>query len=205
MATTPEEDLVQLEKDIRTLKIEYEQFFGGGRKRPPADTQWRVESLIKRYSDRSAKMSYSQRFRYTNIAQTFAKYCEIWRKKLKEREEGTTHRHFGAAAKAIEAQRATSLGASEPKRPAKGERPPPFSMFFSDPDHETKKIEQLYQKLVEIRTVTGEKGGTPSFEDFGKFVRQKTRELKAKKSASQVEYTVTIEDGRVKLKARVTG
>ncbi|MGH9710751.1 MAG: MXAN_5187 C-terminal domain-containing protein, partial [Candidatus Acidiferrales bacterium] len=103
------------------------------------------------------------------------------------------------------AQRATSLGASEPKRPAKGERPPPFSMFFSDPDHETKKIEQLYQKLVEIRTVTGEKGGTPSFEDFGKFVRQKTRELKSRKSASQVEYTVTVEDGRVKLKARVTG
>src|SRR5487761_411706 len=75
MPTTPEEDLAQLEKDIRTLKIEYEQFFGGGRQRPPADTQWRVESLIRRYSDRSAQMSYSQRFRYTNIAQTFAKYC----------------------------------------------------------------------------------------------------------------------------------
>ena len=58
MATTPEEDLVQLEKDIRALKIEYEQFFGGGRKRPPTDTQWRVESHIKRYSDRTAKMSY---------------------------------------------------------------------------------------------------------------------------------------------------
>lgn len=205
MATTPEEDLVQLEKDIRTLKIEYEQFFGGGRKRPPADTQWRVESLIKRYSDRGAQMSYSQRFRYTNIAQTFAKYCEIWRKKIKEREEGTTHRHFGAAAKAIEAQRATSAGHAEPKRPAKGERPPPFAMSFSDPDHETKKIEQLYQKLVEVRTATGEKGGTPNFEDFGEFVRQKTRELKGKKRAAQVEYTVSVEDGRVKLKARVSG
>src|SRR5487761_512500 len=169
MPTTPEEDLAQLEKDIRTLKIEYEQFFGGGRQRPPADTQWRVESLIRRYSDRSAQMSYSQRFRYTNIAQTFAKYCEIWRKKIKEREEGTTHRHFGAAAKAIEAQRATSTGHAEPKRPAKGE-----------------------------------KGGTPSFEDFGEFVRQKTRELKGKKRTAQVEYTVSVEDGRVKLKARVS-
>lgn len=130
MATTPEEDLVQLEKDIRTLKIEYEQFFGGGRKRPPADTQWRVESLIRRYSDRGAQMSFSQRFRYTNIAQTFAKYCEIWRKKTKEREEGTTHRHFGAAAKAIEAQRAMSAGHAEPKRSAKGERPSPSRCLF---------------------------------------------------------------------------
>lgn len=205
MATTAEEDLVQLEKDIRALKIEYEQFFGGGRKRPPADTQWRVESLIKRYSDRSAKMSYSQRFRYTNIAQTFAKYCEIWRKKIKEREEGTTHRHFGAAAKAIEAQRASLAGHAEPKRPAKGEPASPFAMSFSDPDHETKKIEQLYQKLVEVRTATGEKGGTPSFEDFGEFVRQKTRELKGKKRNAQIEYTVSVEGGRVKLKARVSG
>jgi len=205
MATTPEEDLVQLEKDIRTLKIEYEQFFGGGRKRPPADTQWRVESLIKRYSDRGAQMSYSQRFRYTNIAQTFAKYCEIWRKKIKEREEGTTHRHFGAAAKAIEAQRASAVGVPEPKGASKSERAPAFAMSFTDPDHEAKKIEQLYQKLVEVRTATGEKGGTPSFEDFGKFVRQKTRELKGKQRAVQVEYTVSVEDGRVKLKARVSG
>lgn len=204
MATTAEEDLVQLEKDIRTLKIEYEQFFGGGRKRPPADTQWRVESLIKRYSDRGAQMNYSQRFRYTNIAQTFAKYCEIWRKKLKEREEGTTHRHFGAAAKAIEAQRASSAGPTGSKRPAKGEPSSPFAMSFSDPDHENKKIEQLYQKLVEVRTATGEKGGTPSFEDFGKFVREKTRELQGKKRTTQVKYTVSVEDGRVKLKARVS-
>ena len=103
---TIEEDLLQIEKDIRTLKIEYEQYFGGGRKRPPADTQWRVESLLKRYRDRGADMSYAQRFRYTNLAQTFAKYCEIWRKKIKEREEGLTQRHFGAPAKAIEAERA---------------------------------------------------------------------------------------------------
>jgi hypothetical protein len=34
-----DEDLSQIERDIRTLKIEYEQFFGGGRKRAPTDTQ----------------------------------------------------------------------------------------------------------------------------------------------------------------------
>ena len=34
-----DDDLSQLEKDIRQLKIEYEQYFGGGPPRPPADTQ----------------------------------------------------------------------------------------------------------------------------------------------------------------------
>lgn len=78
-------------------------------------------------------------------------------------------------------------------------------MSFSDPEHETKKIEQLYKKLVEVRTATGEKGGTPSFEDFGQFVRQKTRELRGKKRNAKIEYTVSVEDGRVKLKARISG
>lgn len=193
MSPTTEEDLAQLEKDIRQLKIEYEQFFGGGRKRPPADTQWRVETLIKRYGDRGGEMSYAQRFRYTNLAQTFAKYCEIWRKKLKDREEGTTQRHFGAAAKEIEAQRTKTAPATAA-----------FSMTFSDPENEAPKIEKLYKKLVEARAASCEKGAAPSFEEFSKFVREKTIQLKSRKPAAQVEYTVGVEDGRVKLKARVS-
>lgn len=196
---TIEEDLSQIEKDIRTLKIEYEQYFGGGRKRPPSDTQWRVETVMKRYGDRGAEMNYAQRFRYTNLSQTFAKYCEIWRKKLKEREEGG-QRHFGAAARAIEAERAKT----EVAKPAEDAGPAAFSMNFSDPEREAAKVEQLYRKLVEARTATGEKGGTPDFDEFSKFVRSKTQQLKSKKSASQVEYTVSVESGRVKLKARLS-
>ena len=196
---TVDEELAQIEKDIRTLKIEYEQFFGGGRKRPPADTQWRVESLIKRYSDRSAEMKYQQRFRYANLAQTYAKYAEIWRKKLKEREESSaTQRHFGAAARAIEAERAKT-GQTH----AKGHTAA-FVTSFSDPEREKQKIEKLYKKLIEARKATGESSGAPSFEDFGKFVRQKTGELKSKGSTGSVEYTVSIENGKVKLKARVS-
>jgi hypothetical protein len=194
---TPDEDLNQIEKDIRTLKIEYEQYFGGGRKRPPADTQWRVDSMIRRYSDRGAELSYSQRFRYTNLAQTYAKYSEVWRKKLKEKEEGATQRHFGAAARAIEAER--SKAAPAPDKVKVG----PFAMSVSDPDREKQKVELLYRKLIEARKTTGETSGAPSFEDFGTFVRQKTKELKSKKGAKEVEYSVSIEHGRVKLKARI--
>lgn len=197
---TIDEDLSQIEKDIRTLKIEYEQYFGGGRKRPPADTQWRVETLMKRYGDRGSEMNYAQRFRYTNLSQTFAKYCEIWRKKLKEREEGSMHRHFGAAAKAIAAERAKAEAAAH----SAGSNGSVFTMAFSDPEREREKIDQLYRKLVETRTAAGDTGNTPSFEEFGKFVREKTKQLKAKKSVSQVEYTVSLEGGRVKLKARVS-
>jgi|SRR5579875_1364936 len=197
MSPTIEEDLAQIERDIRALKIEYEQFFGGGRKRPPAETQWRVENLFKRYGDRGGNMSNAQRFRYTNLAQTFAKYCEIWRKKLKEREEGVTQRHFGAAARAIEAVRAKPGSAARGKTAA-------FTMTFSDPERESTKIEQLYRRMTEARTAASDKGTIPNFEEFVKFVREKTRQLKTQKGAAQVEYTVSVEEGRVKLKARIS-
>ncbi len=218
-----DEDLNAIERDIRTLKIEYEQFFGGGRSRPPTDTQWRAETLMRRYNERMGDMSFAQRFRYNNLAQTYAKYSDMWRKKTAQREAGTMPRHFGAAAKAIEAERArkaeaqaqpaaqaarehgvavaeadAATRAAEAKRVAQA-----FAMSFSDPARETDKVEQLYQKLIEARTETGEKAGAPSLKDFERFVRNKTKELKDK-GGHEIEYTVSIESGKVKLKARVS-
>ena len=54
------------------LKIEYEQYFGGGKARPPADTEWRIELVLKRYGDRGGEINFGQRFRSTNLAQTYA-------------------------------------------------------------------------------------------------------------------------------------
>src|SRR4029077_10305877 len=139
MAKTIDEDLGQLEKDIRQLKIEYEQFFGGGKKRPPAEIEWRIDTLLKRYSDRGAQMKYSQRFHYSNLVQMYSKYREMFRKRMKQREEGTVPRHFGAAAREIEAQRARV----RPKTDKSDAVHLPFAVSWEDPDHEKKKVEQL--------------------------------------------------------------
>lgn len=245
---TIDEELGQIERDIRTLKIEYEQFFGGGRPRPPADTQWRVETLMRRYNERTGELSYAQRFRFNNLAQTYAKYVDMWRKKTIQKETGTTQHHFGAAAKAIEADRARAAAlrasvAPAPPAPVSigGHEGAPhasahphsdasphavavveaatdaaeraaaarkvaasFAMSFSDPEGEDEKVKVLYTKLIEARTETGERAGAPSLKDFERFVRQKTKDLKDK-GGHEVEYTVSIESGRVKLKARISG
>ena len=103
---TIDEDLGQIEKDIRQLKIEYDQYFGGGRKRPPTEIEWRIDLLVKRYNERGGELKSHQRFRFNNLTQTYAKYKDVFRKKTKQKEEGTIQRHFGAAAKEIEAKRA---------------------------------------------------------------------------------------------------
>src|SRR6202047_1673868 len=127
---TIDEELGQLERDIRQLKIEYDQFFGGGRKRPPTEIEWRIELLIKRYSERGGELKFGQRFRYNNLSQTYGKYKAIFRKRLQQREEGKLQRHFGAAAKAIEAERSRAAAAT------KSAAPPPtaFRMVCSEPE-----------------------------------------------------------------------
>jgi len=200
MAKTTEEDMNQLERDIRQLKIEYEQYFGGGKKRPPADLEWRIEITMKRYSDRSSDMNYAQRFRYSNLAQMYTKYREIFRKRMKQKEEGTVQRHFGAAAREIESlrkQKQTVESSPDSSRPI------PFTISCEDPDHEKKKVEDLYAAFRHAKEQAGEDTGRLTLEAFQQFVRQKTGDLKKQQSAHEVEFVVTVEGKHARLKARV--
>jgi hypothetical protein len=199
MARTTDEDLGQLERDIRQLKIEYEQYFGGGKARPPTDIEWRIESTLKRYSDRGADMNYAQRFRYGNLTQMYSKFREMFRKRMKQKEEGTVQRHFGAAAREIEAERARKRAEAEKSNAANL----PFAVSWKDPDNEQKKVEQLFAAFRDAKTRAGEDTEPLTMDAFQKFVRQKTDELKKQKDANEVEYVVTVEGNHARLKARV--
>ena len=133
-----------------------------------------------------ADLSYAQRFRFNNMTQTYAKYQDMWRKKLAQKEAGVQQHHFGAAAKAIEAERARRAASNavrgrrhgyggSAKTPDAARGSGGVRDVVSDPAHEHKKIEELYQKLIEARTETGEKAGAPSLKDFEGFVRQENK------------------------------
>jgi hypothetical protein len=214
---TIDEDLAQIERDIRQLKIEYDMYFGGGRKRPPTEIEWRIDLLIKRYLERAGELKFAQRFRFNNLAQTYAKYKDMFRKRLAQREEGKVQRHFGAAAKAIEAERARA----QPEPPLKeaaataaARAAPPavspgsaefsgFRMVCSEPEKEPQKVDQLYEAFLRAKREAGEETSKLSRDGFNEFVRKKTKDLQAKKNCRDVEYVVETVDGQVKLKALV--
>ncbi len=199
MSKTIDEDLSQLEKDIRQLKIEYEQYFGGGRKRPPADIEWRIETMLKRHGERGTGMSYAQRFRYGNLSQLYSKFRDIFRKRMKQKEEGTVRRHFGAAAREIEAERARKRTDSE--KPGKPHFP--FCVSCKDPAHEKKKVEQLFAAFRDAKQEAGEATENLTIEAFQQFVRQKTDQLKKQKGAQEVENVINLEGKHARLVARV--
>jgi hypothetical protein len=194
-----DDDLNRLERDIRQLKIEFDQYFGGGRKRPPAEIEWRIEQTIKRYGDRAAEMNYGQRFRYGNLTQTYAKYREIFHKRMKKREEGTVERHFGAAARAIEAERAQKRQSerSEPSEPQRA-----VAVICSDLSSESGKVDELYRAFREALERSGEAVDRLSREKFEKFLAQKSDQLR-KDRDQQVEFVVALENGKARLKARL--
>src|SRR5258707_3847969 len=84
---TVDEELAVLESQLRRLKIEYEVYFSNPQKRPPTDVEWKVLALLRKFSD-GGRMSFNQRFRYNAMAQRYAIYSDLWRKKSRIREEG---------------------------------------------------------------------------------------------------------------------
>ncbi|HTT32023.1 MAG TPA: MXAN_5187 C-terminal domain-containing protein [Methylomirabilota bacterium] len=200
---TIDEELGSLERDIRQLKIEYDQYFGGGRKRPPSEIEWRIEQLIKRYAERGGELKFAQRFRFNNLSQTYAKYKDIFRKKTAMKEEGRTQRHFGAAAKEIEAARAKEHAQEEATAAATGGGAKAFRMTCSEPERETEKVEQLYEAFLQAKQLAGEHTGKLSRSSFNEFVLKKTKELQQQKNCKDVEYVVETIGGQVKLKALV--
>ncbi len=198
---TIDEELSQLERDIRQLKIEYDMYFGGGRKRPPTEIEWRIELIVKRYSERGGDLKYTQRFRFSNLSQTYAKYKEVFRKRVAQREEGKIQRHFGAAAKAIEAERARAQAAADADTAAAA--PKAFRVVCTAPENEEEKVGQLYEAFANAKRDAGEEMGKMTRSAFNEFVRKKTKDLQTQKNCREVEYVVETVDGHVKLKALV--
>jgi hypothetical protein len=188
-----DEELNQFERDIRQLKIEYEQFFGGGKKRPPTDIEWRLDAMIKRHGDRGVDMNYAQRFRYSNLLQTCARYRDICQKRMRKREEGKVERHFGAAAREIAAQRA-----AKNKQSVR-----PVAVACLDPAREPKKVEAIYTAFLECRAKAGESTDGMSRTKFEQFLKRKVEELRKENSDGEVEFVADLEGGKARLRARI--
>jgi len=195
-----DEELTLLEDQLRRLKVEYDVYFGGGSKKPPADIEWKVKTLLKKYSD-GHRMNYAQRFRYTTLQQRFALYNALWQQKLLIKEEG--YRRPQDAVLGIQ-----GLRSDEEHEAAKALRhhghasgdSRPFSLLFSD-DFDAAQVESLFQALTAARQKSGETSAA-NLDSFKKFVKQKTAQLRKEYGCSAVEYTVELQNGQAKLKAK---
>ncbi len=195
---TIDEELNVLEENIRRLKIEYDVFFGGGAKRPPADTEWRVQATLKKYSDGS-KLTFAQRFRFNTIQQRYAKFSDLWRQKAKIKEEG--YRRPQDAALGIAGMRHAEEHAAAAALEGEASDQP-FSVACSDVAKDHDSVKKLFDAMMDARKKAGQAVDPNSFESFKRFVAGKTDQIRKEYGCHSVEYSVEMQDGQVKLKAK---
>jgi hypothetical protein len=203
---TIEEELTLLESQLRRLKIEYEIYFSNPTKKPPTDVEWKVLSLLRKFSD-GGRMSMSHRFRYNELAQRYAIYSDLWRKKGRIREEGyrrpqdallsvqgvrpeehkTEHRVFGVSQAAL----AVAAGAENS----------PIRVECTDARAEKGQVAKLYQALTEAKKKAGE-NVTGNLDSFSSFVQKKTEQIRKQYGCPSVEFSVEMDNGQVRLKAK---
>jgi hypothetical protein len=196
---TIDDELELLSTNLRRLKIEYEVYFSNPTKRPPADTEWRVVTLIRKFSDGCSdgqRMNFAQRYRYNEMAQRYAVLSDLWRKKMRIREEG--YRRPQDALLSVQGVRIAPENGGPASRPAA-----PFSIACSDPVQESGAVKSLFQALLEAKKSVGESAGAGgSLESFERFVKNKTEQIRKQYACQAVEYTVEVQDGQVRLKAK---
>jgi len=195
---TPDEELTLLEENVRRLKVEYDIFFGGGSKKPPSDVEWRVQNLLRKFSD-GQRLNFAQRFRFNTIQQRYALFSALWQQKLKIKEEG--YRRPQDAMLGIQGLRTDEQHAAEAALEHHAEPERPFTVHFSDPDSHSSQVETLYQALSEARKKSGD-NTAGSLDSFKVFVKQKTAQLRKEYGCQAVEYSVETQGGKVKLKAK---
>ncbi len=211
---TTEEELNLLDQQLRRLKIEYEIFFNNPTKRPPTDVEWKVVTLIRKFSD-GVRLSFAQRFRYNEMAQRYAIQSDLWRKKMRIREEG--YRRPADAILSVQGVRATvereakhnpAYGLAHNPSAAGAETPDgsrasdqPFTVHCSGAPAEREQVESLYKALAEAKKKSGEKV-SGDLDSFAAFVQKKTSEIRNQHGCDTVVYSIEMQGGQVKLKAK---
>jgi hypothetical protein len=196
---TIDEELSLLDSQLRRLKIEYEIYFNNPTKKPPTEVEWKVLSLLRKFSE--GKLNFAQRYRYNEMAQRYAIYSDLWRKKSRIREEG--YRRPQDALLSIQGLRHEE---QEPQHQTFGVRhataaEKPFTVECSDASAERDQVERLYLALTAAKTKAGE-AVSGNLDSFAAFMQKKTDQIRKQYGCHAVEYSVEMQEGQVRLKAK---
>jgi hypothetical protein len=188
------EDIDQLENSIRQLQMAWERFFGGVERFPPNELQTKVEALVRKYAYAEMR-NMGERFRYQTLTARFSTFNELWRKRLRAREEGHAVGVHGL--KAIMPPPLTDAppAAATASKPA---RPDVAEVRLKSADEVG--VRRLYEQFAAARQTTGEPA--VKFESFQKLIAQQTSRIVGEKGASAVDFRIETKDGKVGLKAK---
>jgi hypothetical protein len=183
-----DKEMMHLESEIRRLEAEFNMYFAGRLPRPPAETRARVAALVKKH-DQSFIRNTADRFRFESLQNRHSKFLELVERQMTNRELGRP-----------------TLGVrrvSEPPRPDPQDAAPKepgalvvkFAAKGADPEAESKRVKELYEKLAAAKQQVGEK--PIALERFQALVKDQVEKLGA--NGAKVAFRIDTKDGKVSL------
>jgi len=179
--TTPRE-VARLERELAELILEWERFFSGDRRTPPAIERDRLRRRIRDAAEARGVRG-ALAFRLEQLQHRFATYAALWERLLREREEG---RRAGIV------RRVETPVAGRPAPPP----PANASGTAAVPGGEA----DLYERWRRAKERLGDRValGRDEFEARLEAERVRLRE----QLGGEVEFDVIVRDGKVRLAAR---
>src|SRR5262245_22175407 len=114
-----DEELDELDHNVKRLRVEYDQYFLGILKRPPEVLQGRVMKVIVKYANTKLKKTH-HKFRFNQLNSKFQIHRQQWGRTMRQIEQGTYKGHLFRA-KLHERERGVS---DETPRPSTMQAPP---------------------------------------------------------------------------------
>ena len=180
-----EDDLRMLDVKLKQLRMEYEQYFLGARKREPQMLRGEVNKVVAYYANAPIRNT-ALRFLFNNLRARYFTHKRLWDETCRKIEDGTYQRHLFKADlhERERAERRQKRAAAVPSAaaPAPGE-------------------EALFDAYVGARAGTGQGTAGLTREKFETLLRQQEKTIRAKFGAAKVDFRVVVEEGRAKLKA----
>lgn len=171
-----EEDMNRLKQKMKQLETEYEQWFSGALQVPPWETQKAVDNIIRFYN-RNPPHGLAEQSVFQMHQSKYNVYSEMWNRRMRLKEEG---------------RQATG----------KEERSRRVSVRQKEPATEKDRFRQVFESYVSAKEKTGQSPGKLSFENFKRQLESRAKQLRVERGYDDVDFGVSVKDGKVSLVAR---
>jgi hypothetical protein len=174
VADESKEMLDRLELDLVALKHEYDLFFNGKRRAEPMKERKELETKLLAGSRRTI-VGNADQLRFNNLSGRYWTYANLWARTVRDLEEGRMHRDSGGNVRRVSGE------ASEPV--------------------DREQIDRAAEALLEARRSCGLAGDPSDIPSLREMLYARALEISASAGGKKVEFLVSVEGGKPKVKA----
>jgi hypothetical protein len=172
-----DEELRDLDRKLKQLRLDYERYFLGTRPREPLLLRSEVEKLMVVHANTAIKNT-ATRFKFQSICSRYQAFKRQWTDTLRKMEQGTYARHRFRA-ELHDRERAGGEG----QAPQPGGAP------------------ALFQEYRDARLACGQAVDKLTPRKLEAIIEEQRSKLKERFGDAKFRFRVVVEDGRAKLKA----